>query len=276
MLIVFFGYTSLLACWLPVSARLAWLAIAANAGVIAGCWLLRWAETLRHQHFFNIVRDWYPVPFILLAYREIGWFAPAVHNYKLENAWIVWDRLLLNHWGLKGLVEAAGPVGPSVLEMAYLSYYALPLSAVAILYLSSARAKVDRLLTQLLMAVFLAYALFPLFPSEPPRTVFPGQDLPSHQTVLRTFNLWILGDWGIHTSVFPSVHATAAFSVAFAMMRLLPGRKWIGRSLLLQAVLIAVATVYGRYHYAVDGLAGLATALVALLVSLAIERRSGL
>jgi len=67
-----------------------------------------------------------------------------------------------------------------------------------------------------------------------------------------------------------------AFSVAFGIMRLLGEHKWAGRSLLLLAVLIALATIYGRYHYAVDAVAGLATALVALFAARAVERRSGL
>jgi membrane-associated phospholipid phosphatase len=275
-LVFFFAYTSLLACLLPVRTPVAVRAVGANASVIAGCFLLSWGETLRHRRFFSVVRDWYPVPFILLAYREMGWFAPAERTYALERAWIVWDKLLLNQIGLKAFVEMAGPIGPALLEIAYVLFYAVPLSSVAVFYFCRVRARVDSFLFQLLMGVFLAYALFPLFPSEPPRTVFPGADLPAYQTVFRAFNLWILGDWGIHTSVFPSLHATGAFSAAFAMMRTLPERKWVGRSLLLLAVLIAAATVYGRYHYAADALAGLATALVVLLAVRAIDRRSGL
>src|SRR5262249_33477923 len=35
-----------------------------------------------------------------------------------------------------------------------------------------------------------------------PRTVFPGEDAPSTQTVFRRFNWFLLGGYGIHTSVF--------------------------------------------------------------------------
>jgi membrane-associated phospholipid phosphatase len=274
--VAFFTYTSVLACLLPVHASVVQAAIGANAGVIAGCFLLSWGETLRHHRFFSIVRDWYPVPFILLAYREMGWFAPAQHSYRFEHVWVVWDKVLLNQMGLKALVEFAGPVGPSILEIAYLSFYAMPVFCVAIFYVCRARARVDSFLLQLLMGVFLAYALFPLFPSEPPRTVFPGEDVPSYQTMFRAFNWWILGDWGIHTSVFPSSHVTVAFSAASGVMRLLSERKWVGRCLLALAVVIATATVYGRYHYAADAAAGLVTAGVALVAAHAADRRSGL
>ncbi len=65
-------------------------------------------------------------------------------------------------------------------------------------------------------------------------------------------------------SVFPSGHAAAAFSCAFAVRRLLPEWRLPGRVLVLLAVLIAVATVYGRYHFAIDMLAGLGRAMAAL------------
>ena len=58
------------------------------------------------------------------------------------------------------------------------------------------------------------------------------------------------------------------------MLRALPRRRWVGRALFALAVSIALATVYGRYHYAVDAVAGLGVALVALGVSTALDRFS--
>jgi hypothetical protein len=41
----------------------------------------------------------------------------------------------------------------------------------------------------------------------------------------------------------------------------------VGRVLLVIAVLIATATVYGRYHYAADAVAGFAVAVMAFGLS---------
>jgi membrane-associated phospholipid phosphatase len=46
-------------------------------------------------------------------------------------------------------------------------------------------------------------------------------------------------------------------------MLVLPDRWCVSRFLLLIASLISIATVYGRYHYLADALAGLLVALVA-------------
>jgi len=125
--------------------------------------------------------------------------------------------------------------------------------------------------------VLLCYAQFPFWPSEPPRTVFPGQDFPSYDTIFRRFNWWMLGGYGIHTSVFPSAHVAGAFSAAFGMWFALPEHRWVARALFVMAALIATATVYGRYHYLADAAAGLLMAILALAFTraFAIYRKQG-
>jgi membrane-associated phospholipid phosphatase len=207
------------------------------------------------------VRDWYPTALLLLAYREIGWLAPAGHNYALERTWVVWDKFFLNDLGVKALIESAGPVFPALLEISYTLIYSMPFIGLAVLYAYRRRERADRLLFPLVLSVLSAYVLFPYFPSEPPRTVFPGQDFPSYASIFRRFNWAMLGSYGIHTSVFPSAHVSGSFALALTLRSVLPEKKWPGRLLLVLAILIATATVYGRYHYLADAAAGLAIAL---------------
>jgi membrane-associated phospholipid phosphatase len=88
------------------------------------------------------------------------------------------------------------------------------------------------------------------------------------QTIFRRFNWFLLGGYGIHTSVFPSAHVSGAFAAAFGVRRALPEKPRVWHSLLAIAVLIATATVYGRYHYVVDAVAGFAVSVVALALGL--------
>ncbi|MDW8355601.1 MAG: phosphatase PAP2 family protein [Bryobacterales bacterium] len=265
VLIVYFVYAIVVSQVLPVKASVPRTVFVVNVTVLAGILLLAYADGLRRRRPLSIMRDWFPLPLVLLAYRQMGWFAPAHHTYELERGWVVWDRVFLYDLKVRAAVEVLGPVFPSVLEIAYSLVYVIPHFSLAVLYVYRRRARASAFLSVFVLAVLGAYALFPYFPSEPPRTVFPDQDLPSYTTVFRQFNLWLLGGWGIHTSVFPSAHVSGAFSAAFAMRRLLPEKPWVGRTLLVLAILIALATVYGRYHYLVDALAGIALALVAFL-----------
>jgi membrane-associated phospholipid phosphatase len=272
VLIVYLVYTGVLSLVLPVRAPIPTVTIALNIIVIAGFLLLAYAYSFRKPELLGIMRDWYPVSLMLLCYREMGWFAPAEHTYALEQSWELWDKTLLNNLGLKAAIESLGPVMPSILEVAYLLVYTIPSIGLAMLYVYHRRERADRFTYQFLLGILIAYALFPCFPSEPPRTVFPGEDLPAHLTVFRRLNLWLLGGYGIHTGVFPSAHVSGAFSGAFAMIRLLPERPWVGRFLLVLAILIATATIYGRYHYAADALAGFVVSLAALAIASLTDR----
>jgi len=269
----YFTYVAALAQILPVRDPVPLLAAAVNLAVIAGLLVLAWAESLRDNPFFSVLRDWYPAPLMLLAYREMGWLAPAHHTHELEQAWVVWDRKLLNDWGLRALIESFSPVLPAALELAYLLVYTTPLFAVFMLTVYRRRERVDAFLTLFLLAILVCYGLFPYFPSEPPRTVFPGELFPSADTWFRRLNWQLLEGQGIRTSVFPSAHVAGGFAAAFGMMRWLPEHPWVGRFLLVLAVLIATGAVYGRYHYAVDAVAGLAAALLAFLAVVALEKR---
>ena len=61
----------------------------------------------------------------------------------------------------------------------------------------------------------------------------------------------------IHANTFPSGHVAGSLAVAFALVGPLP---WLAAAALVLAISIAVATVVGRYHYMIDGVAGAALA----------------
>ncbi len=275
VLVGYFLYVGVVGMFLAIPPETARFTLLLSFAITAGYFILGHLDRKRPLLAISMVRDWLPLAFILLAYREMGWFAPEHHTYELERGWIVWDRLLLHDLYLRDAIEFLGPLLPAILELSYaLVYAAGPLSVVA-LYVYGRRDKVDQFLFTFVLGTVLSYALYPYFPSEPPRAVFPDVDLPQIVTVFRRFNLWILSGGGIHTSVFPSGHVSHVFAAAFAMQRALPDKKWASRLLLILAVSIYFATFYGRYHYAVDGVAGLVVALLALAVTSVVERRSG-
>jgi membrane-associated phospholipid phosphatase len=85
--------------------------------------------------------------------------------------------------------------------------------------------------------------------------------------------VWILSRCDIQTSAFPSGHVTVGFSAAFAMLLALPEYRRAGWLLLGMASMVLVNTIYGRYHYAADGLAGLAISAAAAGIAMAYNAR---
>jgi membrane-associated phospholipid phosphatase len=215
----------------------------------------------------EIVRDWLPIPLTLAAFREMELFVPLTYTHVYEQSWIRWDIWLLDSCHLHRAIQAAGALIPSYLELCYFFVYAVGAYCVAILYLRGHRTRVNQFLTIYLLGTLSAYAMFPFFPSEPPRFAFPTI-APPIDTWIRDVNLWFLRHATIHSGVFPSAHVSSAFSCAWAMFLVLPERKRFGWGLLFYALSVSVATVYGRYHYAADVAAGFGVSLAAGVVGL--------
>jgi membrane-associated phospholipid phosphatase len=266
VLLVYLIYVIVVAQLLPGRRRAALAVLATNAAVVAAYALLPLFE--QESKSLGIARDWIALALTILCYKELGWLVPKDRTYALEQRWIQWDRRFLNRWRVKAAIESCGALFPMILELSYAVVYAMPVFGLLALYMYGRGEYSDHFLWHFFMATLPAYALFPYFPSEPPRTVFPADNLPRTTVVFRRFNLWMLGRTGIHTSVFPSAHVSSAFGVAFAMLEILPDHKEIGFALLALASSIALATVYGRYHYLVDAVAGLVISLVALVFTM--------
>src|SRR5439155_24872235 len=103
----------------------------------------------------------------------------------------------------------------------------------------------NQLCTTDLLAQFTCYALFPLYPSTPPRVIFHDLPGPVVQPLFRKLNFWILGQYGIQSSVFPSGHVAAVTATALSVRAHWPRA---GAFFGVAAASVAVATVVGRYH----------------------------
>ena len=261
----YFLYTSILAVTLRVRPEMRTRVLVSTV-IAAALYLV--LLRLPWERPREYARDWLPMALFVLAYRQMGWFAPASHDNHLEHGWIVWDNFLFGKLRFRELIEATGVVLPGALEASYLLVYAVPVYLVIILYAYERRDRVDFVVSRYAIGLLGAYALLPYFPSEPPRVVFPGEWEPTVSTIFRRWNQSIVSGYGIHLSVFPSAHVSGAFAAYFAMRRVFGRGHWASWTTKIYAWLVALATVYGRYHYAVDALAGIAVAIVALIVTI--------
>lgn len=276
VLVSFFAYICLIAPFFPARPDLGWRPYGVFAAVTAALIVIANLEQGRWSIPITKLRDWLPIVYTLVAFREMELFLPLSYSGQLERGWVRLDRLVLNQWHLRPAVEHFGPAIPIYLEICYLLVYALAPICVAILYLLRKRVLADRFWTIFLAGTLLAYGLFPYFPSQPPRFAFPNLDNPDFNTAIRQLNVSILNKGSIHAGVFPSAHVSSAFACAWAMFVLLPRHKSIGWVLLFYAVSVSVATIYGRYHYTADVIAGFGVSLVAAaLATLFASKKKG-
>ena len=239
------------------------------------CALLFSLARLRATSFTTascILSDWLPIFLTLLAFREMELFLPKRFDHHFEGVWILQDDVFLRTWKAKHIIESLGNAIPIYLELSYLFVYGLGAYCIGLLYAVNARQSTDRFLAIYLVGTLGAYALFPYFPSQPPRILYPGLDEPSFSTWVRDLNLYILNKATIHVGVFPSAHVSSAFSSAWGMFSVIPQKRIVCWGMVWYAISVSLATVYGRYHYSADVIAGFAVSLAA--AALAIWKRS--
>jgi hypothetical protein len=223
------------------------------ASIPVALWAVWQAQSRSNRKSVEIARDWWPLGLILVAYWAMGWFATSP-RVVLQEELVRLDRLLLHGAHLRALIEAAGPFFPATLETIYLLVYAIPPVCLGILYACGGRSQAPRFLLLVFAGTFTVYALLPYVPVLSPRVAFPNVDLPRYNGIARGINTWLLDHLDISTSVLPSGHVAVALSSALGMVSALPRRPMVGRCALGVAGLVYLATIYCRYHYAVDGL----------------------
>ena len=257
LLLAYFTYTAFLASFHALPAR---------QQAIAWCipftlWLLARMEARFSRKWSSVVRDWAPLGLILPGYWQADWFEYASWN-DWQVAWNGWDRVLLHQAGMRAAIEAFGWPIPSLLETVYLLLYAVPALALGAVYWYAGRRNADRYLTTLFAGTLVAYVLLPHFPTVSPRLAFPGQDLPSFTGFSRAVNVFLLDNFDVSKSVFPSGHVAVAFSTAFGLLRAVPARARVWAPAFALAASVFVATVYCRYHYAADGFASIGISIL--------------
>ena len=269
--VVFFAYITLLSAFFTTRPHLHYQPLFYLLSALALFGLLSRLQRGRLAEPIAGLRDWLPLLITLVAFREMELFVPARYPLVFESGWIELDRLVLHNAGLRVAIENLGTTLPLYLEFCYLLVYGLAAYSLGWIVVHADRRAVDYFWTIYLTGTLTAYGLFPYFPSLPPRYAFPLVEPPTVTTWVRSLNLEILSSATIHSGVFPSAHVSSVFSAAWALYLIFPKQRWLGHIMLVYAVSVSIATIYGRYHYVADVLAGFAVSLVALGVGFAMK-----
>src|SRR3984885_10079554 len=240
----------------PLPPRRRWnitlLAIVPLAAVL----LVRSTAVILPQFAVSVLRDWLTVALFLVPYWQTGQFFQTP-NHRIEERLLAFDRWLMP--------RTAGTSGTSrtglglILEIAYLFCYPLvPLGLVS-LYAAGQRSHVASFWLVVLIATYLCYAIPPFVPAYPPRDLAGSQPAPARTGKARVFNRWILKHGSIHAISFPSAHVASTFATSLVLIHYAPV---MGMIFLFITIWISLGAVVGRYHYALDVLAGAATASI--------------
>ena len=210
-------------------------------------------------------RNWYALPFVASCYKEMALFIRAVRTTDADQ-WLA--DLDFRIWGAHPSVWLERVHTPALTEILQLVY---TLFIPAVLYIAWAlwrqgRARDFQYYAFLIALGFLtSYIGYILVPARGPRFLlkdlqhFPLRGLWLFQAMQSTLDRLE----SAHYDCFPSGHTELTILACWGS-RLL-SKRWF-RVYLAYTPCIIFATVYLRYHYTVDLLAGIVTAAVLILL----------
>jgi len=191
------------------------------------------------------------------VYLVAGYWLPAQLVTRSPAGFEAWLRT--KSFGSFGTFGSFGAFRwiREVLEVAYLCCYPVVPAAFLTVYLNGSIGDVDRFWTAVLAAGYVCYFSLPWLVSRPPRLL---EQAVVDGSRLRRLNLRVLDRFSHGWNTFPSGHVAVAVAAALSVMCV---SARAGVVFLIVAAGISVGSVSGRYHYAIDALAGIGVGVIA-------------
>jgi membrane-associated phospholipid phosphatase len=253
--------------------------VAAHVIVITLIHGLILASAARPQNrFLDFLRHFYPVLLYAGLYSETGLLNQMVHRGYLDAFFYRLDEQLFGGQpSFEFMAAFPGRVVSEIFYAAYFSYY-LMISGVGLALFLRQRAQFYHYVSVTSFVFYACYLIYIFLPVVGPRIYYPELShitLPADQmpAVVPAFPAAV--QEGIFYRImeviyehfespgaaFPSSHVAIAIVTVYFSFLYLPKIRWPH---LVVAVLLCLATVYCRYHFAIDVIAGVLMAAVTL------------
>jgi membrane-associated phospholipid phosphatase len=210
----------------------------------------------------QLLGEFYPLVVTVALYTHVGLLnsvGGVTHDAVVQR----WEAALFGGQpSLAWIRHQPWPAWSTVMHGAYLSYYVILAAAPGVLWLTRRREAARRTLLLVMTTFYICYVAFLLFPVAGPRYLFPLAQNEATAVPLAVFTHRLVAGGSAWGTAFPSSHVAVAVVAAWCAWRSL---RPLGAMLLPAAALLALGTVYGQFHYAVDALAGAALGVLALL-----------
>jgi len=218
-----------------------------------------------NNSFLKLTRDIiFPVVSVLIIFDSLGLLVHSINPRDIDYLLIRADYMIFGVHPTVYIERFVHPLLTDILQVAYSTYYFLPVSLGVFLKIKGTAESFEKSLFLILLCFYLSYVGYILFPALGPR--YAMQHL--HEKELGGFlvsqPIQVLLDLieGIKRDAFPSGHTGIALTVLFLAYKYATR---LFRIMLVPVVLLIVATVYCRYHYVVDVVGGIFLSVVTIV-----------
>lgn len=215
------------------------------------------------------MRYWYPVPLILLTFKELYLMIKPMRGIDYDHYLIQIDRWIFGFDPTVELHKISSPVLTEFLQIIYATFYFLPMILTVNLVLKKKLPEADYSIFAVVFGFFVSYIGYMLVPAIGPRfhlhdfeltnTELPGLFLTNLLREIINMGESIPAGTPnpaevVQRDVFPSGHTMMTGITMYLSWKFKSPAKWF---LMPVGTLLIFSTVYLRYHYAIDVIAGL-------------------
>ena len=212
--------------------------------------------------FYDLI---FPILCVLVIFDSLEWIVHYVNPEDIDPILIRLDYLIFNNHPTIILERIMSPLLTDILQIAYCTYYFIPISFGIFLLRNKQREEFNRTLFLILFCYYLSYLGYILMPALGPRfTINHLQTTELQGFIIAEPIQRLLNQLeGIKRDAFPSGHTGIAVLVLYLAYRFERRFFWI---LLPVVIALIFSTVYCRYHYVVDIIAGFGLTLLSVLL----------
>jgi membrane-associated phospholipid phosphatase len=211
----------------------------------------------------RILVNFYPIASIPILYESLGPLIPAARPIARDDLLIAADRAVFGTDATVWLQRLIRPAVTDVFFLAYLTYYFIAIALGVILWRQS-HSVARRYIFTLTLSYLLSYTGYFLVPALGPRVSLASRHtvpLETTTTVSRAVSSTLDKLERTKFDVFPSGHTMIAVVVLVVSFQRARDAFWW---FLPIAALLIFSTVYCRYHYVVDVVAGTLLAVISV------------
>jgi len=218
------------------------------------------------NRFLRITYDLvFPIISVLVLFDSLGWLVHYVNPVDMDPLLIKLDCAIFGNHPTVMLESVLNPFLTDILQIAYSTYYFLPIVLGIVLIKNNQKEEFNRSLFLILFCFYLSYIGYIIWPAIGPRFTLEHLQTQKLQGVLIAEPLQNLLNKleGVKRDAFPSGHTGIALTVLYLSFRY--NKKLFMIYLPIVALLI-FSTVYCRYHYVVDVAAGFGLTAITILL----------
>jgi len=233
----------------------------------------------RRSFLWEQFHYWYILPIVLLSFKEIYFMVKPIAGVDCDQYLIAIDRFIFGTNPTQYLYQFANPILTEILQIAYASFFIMPLVLLIELQLKKQILNFRFLAFSLVLGFILSYIGYFLVPAVGPRFTLHDFEM----TNIELPGLWITNylrefiNTGesiptgtpnpievVQRDVFPSGHTQMTLITMFLAYKFRTSTRYF---IYVIGTLLIFATVYLRYHYVVDLIGGLIFMLLTMYLS---------